>query len=419
MKEEVLSLVIGRICLKSGAGESRPGRHRAMTASLAAVLVVMFSAAALPARALTVDQWALAYLKASQAWKVSKGAGVTVAVIDTGVTRVPDLRPNLLTGHDFVPGSTSPGTGQVNTDPEEHGTEIASLIAGTGVHVAGLAPLAKILPVRDLLENKLGGGGTVPAEAIRYAIAQHVGVINISQGGWTPDPDEAAALAAAERAGIVVVAAAGNASAARVDYPAATPGMLAVTATDENGKLAFFSNKGPQVSLAAPGVNVYADNNLDRQVLVEGTSMATAYVSAAAALVRAAHPTWTAGQVIRDLIDTADPGAGQVPGQHDDRYGYGIVDPLKALTAPTPAQTTNPLPGAAAFQASATPSPTVTIAAPLPMPTVARVSAARRIALGAVFLGIPLAIVAGSVLLILAARRRRRTLRGGEPQGPD
>jgi hypothetical protein len=122
-KQEVLSLVIGRIRLEPGAGESQPGRHRAMIASLAAVLVVMFPAAgALPARASTVDQWALAYLKASQAWQVSKGAGVTVAVVDTGVTPVPDLRPNLLRGHDFVPGSTSPGTGQVNTDPEEHGT---------------------------------------------------------------------------------------------------------------------------------------------------------------------------------------------------------------------------------------------------------------------------------------------------------
>jgi type VII secretion-associated serine protease mycosin len=404
------SPVIGCIRLLHDGGKSRKRHHRTATASLAAaVLAVALPAAALPAQAST-GQWALDYLKAAQAWQVTKGAGVTVAVIDTGVTPVPDLRPNLLTGHDFVLGSTSPDTGQVNTDPEEHGTEIASLIAGTGIHVAGLAPQAKILPVRDLLENKLGGGGDIGAEAIRYAIAQHAGVINISQGGWTRSPDEMAALAAAERAGIVVVAAAGNESSS-VDYPAAAPGVVAVTATDQNGKLAFFSNRGPQVSLAAPGVNVYADNNLDRQIPVEGTSMACAYVSATAALVRAAHPTWTAGQVIQDLIDTTVPGAGQAPGQHDDRYGYGIVDPLKALTAPAPAQTANPLPGATGLQAMAKPTPTVNIAAPLPMPTPQRVSAVRRIALGAVFLGIPLAIVAGAVVLMVAVRRRHRALR--------
>lgn len=405
--------MIGRSRLRPSHGASLAERYRAMIAGVAAVLFFLLPAAAFPAWASSVHvhQWALRYLKASQSWQISKGAGITVAVIDTGVTPVPDLRPNLLRGHDFVPGSRSPGTGQVNTDPEEHGTEIASLIAGTGVHVTGLAPQAKILPVRDLLENFLGSSNAVSVKAIRYAIAQHVAVINISQGRWGRSPDVAAALAEAERADIVVVASAGNDSAARIDYPASTPGVLAVTATNKRRRLAFFSNKGPQASLAAPGVSIYADNNLDRQVLVQGTSMAAAYVSAAAALVRAAHPTWTAGQVIRDLVGTADPGVGQVPGQRDDRYGYGIVDPLKALRAPAPAKTTNPLPGAVAFAASARPSPTAAATAQLPLSAGGRVSAGRRIELGAVFLGVPLAIVASAALLILSVRRRRRALR--------
>ncbi len=384
-----------------------------VTAGLtAAALTALLTAGPLPARASTIPQWALDYLKAAQAWQITKGAGVTVAVIDSGVTPVADLRPNLLTGHDFVLGSTNPDTGQVNTDTEEHGTEIASLIAGTGVHLAGLAPEAKVLPVRDLLENKLGDAGETEAKSIRYAIAQHVQVINISQGSHKYDQDEAAAVAAAEQAGIVVVAAAGNDLGAPVDYPAAYPGVLAVTAVDQTAKLAFFSNKGPQVSLAAPGTHIYADNNLDRQVVTQGTSMACAYVSAAAALIRAAHPAWTAGQVIRDLIDTASPGAGQAPGQRDDRYGYGIVDLMKALTAPAPSATTSPLPGAARFQATARPSP-VSGYTPLPTPTAGRVSAARRVALGTVFLGVPLAIFAATALLIVAARRRQRARRWG------
>ncbi|HEV2635939.1 MAG TPA: S8 family serine peptidase [Actinocrinis sp.] len=286
------------------------------------------------------SQWALTYLQSSQVSAISTGTGVTVAVIDSGVQSVPDLSSALLPGADFSTSSSSSGNGQ--SDLDGHGTGIAALIAGDGTSLSGLAPGAKILPVKDTTGQILFPASVVAA--IDFAVANHVQVINFSQKiSTTPYPTIAAAIAAAESANIVVIAGSGNDGTAQVDYPAAYPGVVAVGATDQSGAVWPDSNTGSQVSLTAPGVSVDVENETGLTGPSNGTSISTAYVSAAAALIRSLHPTWTAGQVISDLITTAKPGPGQSAGQRSDSYGYGVVNPLAALQAAEPAQTANPL----------------------------------------------------------------------------
>ncbi|HZQ33425.1 MAG TPA: S8 family serine peptidase, partial [Mycobacterium sp.] len=310
------------------------------------------------------------------------------------------------------------GDGRTDTDSDGHGTGMASVIAGNGAHVSGLAPSAKILPVRIDASGKGTMFASNVAAGIRYATQAHVGVINLSVGGNVDfGSDVQQAISQAVAANIVVVAAAGNESASSVDFPAAYPGVVAVGAVDQSGQAWSQSNTG-QVALAAPGVQIYRDNNFGQQGTSSGTSEATAYVSATAALIRSAHPDWTAGQVIRDLISTADPGSGQTAGQHSDQYGYGIIDPLKALQASAPSDTSNPLLGASG--ASATPnsgsgSGSVGNASSSPTAAASSASSSHTGLIIGVVVGV--IIVLGLVLLVVALARRGR---GGPkpPSGP-
>jgi type VII secretion-associated serine protease mycosin len=297
---------------------------------------------ATPARADTSSQWPLQYLKAEQIWNITKGSGTTVAVLDTGVASIPDTQSNLLSGADYTSGASS-STGNGETDLDGHGTSMAVLIAGKDDTLEGLAPGAEILPVRILTTTGGVGGADIVAAGVRFAISKHVSAINLSQYVTSPDANLAAAIQAAEAANIVVVAASGNRGASTINYPAAYPGVVAVGAVNQSGSLWSGSNAGPQLTLTAPGAGVPVEDDTGAVATVDGTSVATAYVAAAVALIRAAHPSWTAGQVIRDLISTTDPASGQPAGQHSDEYGYGIVDPLKALQAPAPTETSNPL----------------------------------------------------------------------------
>src|SRR6185437_11233358 len=165
-----------------------------------------------------------------------KGANVTVAVLDSGVASIPDLSGQVLPGADFANGTTSGGNGRTDTDNDGHGTGMASVIAGNGAHVSGLAPSAKILPVRIDASSASGLFGPNIAAGIRYAVSQHVGVINLSIGGANDlGPDVSGAIAQAVAANIVVVAATGNQDNGNtaVQYPAAYPGVVAVGAIDQ------------------------------------------------------------------------------------------------------------------------------------------------------------------------------------------
>ncbi|GAA2057727.1 hypothetical protein GCM10009839_79050 [Catenulispora yoronensis] len=339
-----------------------------VTCALASLAILPTTARADdPAPAKPAAQWPLTYLKADQIWQLTKGGGVTVGLVDSGVSPLGDTRANLLSGADFSEGSTSTGTAHIDTDTDSHGTTMAVLIAGTGggQGLRGLAPEAKILPVR--MQKQTGEDPAKITDAVKYATGQHVRVINMSLG-TAPTADLAAAVKAAQAADIVVVAAAGNGGTAKVITPAAYPGVVAVGAVDSTGTRWDSSSYGPQVALMGPGVGIPVEDATGAPKTARGTSNATAYVTASAALLRALHPDWTAGQTIRALLATATKAGGTTGLTRNDKYGYGIVNPLAALSAGAPVEKDNPLvsgaaPLAAALPASA-PSPSPTTPAP-------------------------------------------------------
>ena len=274
------------------------------------------------------QQWALDALHAEQVWSHSTGSGVTVAVIDSGVARVADLAAALLPGVDYV----DPG-GDGTAHACDHGTHVAGIIAAAadnGIGVAGLAPGARILPIR-VLDGTCSGDDAAIAQGLVYAASHGASVINLSLGGEGDDPVLAHAIAYVQSHQILVVAAVGNErdEGDPTEYPAAYPGVLGVAATTRDGGSAYFSNTGVDVDVAAPGVDILSTVP-DGYDPMNGTSMATPYVSASAAVVLSADPTLTPGQAGTLLGDSArDLGA---PGR-DDEFGAGQVDPLTAVVA--------------------------------------------------------------------------------------
>ncbi|MFD8480920.1 S8 family serine peptidase [Kitasatospora sp. NPDC059673] len=302
--------------------------------------VVLFGVGAGPAAADTIrdGQWALKnYRAAEKVWPISQGENVIVAVLDTGVGSHPDLAGQVLPGTDF----TSPGK-DGRTDTQGHGTGMASVIAGRGhgdnAGIMGLAPKAKILPVKINIgfgENAQAGSETELGDAIRYAVDHGAKVINMSFGGGNKlDAGYQDAVNYAFQKDVVLVASPGNDSSLKIGYPAAFPGVVVATAIDEKGNLWPKSTTGPQVTLAAPGVNIYRANEKQGYGTANGTSDSAAYVSAIAALVRSKYPNLSAGQVINRMIKSAVqvPGKGAFP---NDQYGYGVASPSGAL-APDP-----------------------------------------------------------------------------------
>ncbi|MGY1452491.1 S8 family serine peptidase [Streptomyces sp. SS8] len=265
------------------------------------------------------QQWYLDAMNASGLWKVSKGKGVTVAVIDSGVKPTPGLTGRLLDGKSFTTADAD-----VHEDETGHGTEMAALIAGSGAGntLRGLAPEAKILPLRTHVTPGLFRSHDTLIEAIRYAARSDAKIINISQGlsgvsNETADELQEAVDEANKR-GKLIFAAAGN-DGRRVkndDFPAVLPGVVPVGAVDETGTVADFSNYGHHLVFSAPGVP-------------GGTSQASAIASASAALIWAEHPDWTNHQVLRVMVETT--GRSQ-RGEEPSMYlGHGIVRPAQVL----------------------------------------------------------------------------------------
>ncbi|MFG2693824.1 S8 family serine peptidase [Kitasatospora sp. NPDC048407] len=303
----------------------------------ATTLTAGFLLAGLPAASadqVRDGQWANQLFNLDKVWSITRGEGVTVAVIDEGVdANHPDLAGRLLPGYD-----PSGGGNEVKpTDP--HGTQVASLIAGqghgsgNGDGVVGLAPGAKILPIYKV--NSRGSNG-VP-EGIKWAVDHGAKVINISLGSADASERDQDAIAYAYQHDVLVVAATGN-DGASVGYPAAFPGVLAVGAVAQDLKIWPKSNYGPEVLLSAPGVQIVAAGACggSQYCREAGTSFAAPYVSAAAALVRAKFPKLTAGQVAERLVKSASrpTGVSKLPDEH---YGYGVVRPYEALTMDIPA----------------------------------------------------------------------------------
>lgn len=321
---------------------------------------------------LSDQQWALSQLNAQQAWQTSTGAGETIAVVDTGVDRNhPDLRSQLVDGATFAGCGTRPapcgdggwkgpdGTGQ---QVDRHGTHVAGIAAattGNGVGIAGVAPDARIMPVK-VLENGSGGFDVV-AQGIRYAADHGADVINLSLGALPGSQlltltgvDDAAkkAVAYARERGVVVIAAAGNELAPLCDTPAWEAGAVCVAATDRNEMHAAYSNLGikPDTkAVSAPGgaaVLSCADDivstvprgtgsaecgHSDYDALA-GTSMAAPHVAGVAALLSAQGRT--AAEVEQGLMNTARTPLLDTRGTFTPLYGHGIVDAAAAVQQP-------------------------------------------------------------------------------------
>ncbi|MGW1837187.1 S8 family serine peptidase [Streptomyces sp. NPDC002067] len=284
-------------------------------------------------------QWPLKAFSAEKIWALSTGKGVTVAVIDDGVdSSHPDLKGNVLPGKSFEDGGSSEPK-----DGDTHGTQMASEIAGHGhgaggaSGVKGLAPDAKILPVRDSGMTEKGFG-----PAIRYAVDHGASIINISQAVSTKSADDEAAIAYALKHDALVVTSSGNEGkgAEAIEYPGSYPGVLTVGGVQNSGEIWSKSNYGPPVLLSAPAVGIVSAGNSGTSMYQKGTgtSDATAYVSASLALLRAKFPDLTVGQLVNRLTKSAGlPASAKGIQLPDQKYGYGFIQPLAALKRDIPA----------------------------------------------------------------------------------
>ncbi|MEU2611856.1 type VII secretion-associated serine protease mycosin [Micromonospora sp. NPDC007271] len=325
----------------------------AVVALLGGALAAPASAAAAPKcgpagnPAPTETPWALDRLDPSAAWRITRGEGVTVAVIDSGVSPShPLLRGRVLEGADFNHLTELKG----QCDEVGHGTLVAGIIAGregTGAPYSGIAPESKILPVRVLEDSRRTFDESIPAQigqAIRWAADNGADVINLSLV-TLDDPALKKAVDHALDKGVIVVAAAGNREENQQNqsaYPAAYPGVIAVAGIDDKGEHVGSSVTGDYVDVAGPGLNIVgpAPQGSGYQFVPNGgTSFATAYVSGVAALVRAAHPELTPKEVAHRLTRTAD----NPPDGHNAEVGYGMVNPYRAVTSLLGTRTDPPL----------------------------------------------------------------------------
>ncbi|MFE2184955.1 type VII secretion-associated serine protease mycosin [Streptomyces sp. NPDC059455] len=322
------------------------GIGRRLAVALAAAGLTLVPAAPGYADGIQAQEWALDTLHVREAWQTTKGSGITVAVLDTGVDDGhPDLEGQVEPGKDLIGFGARRG----ERAWARHGTAMAGIIAGHGhgasggEGVLGVAPKARILPVRVILEDsdpdrkkaRSTRGGALAA-GIRWAADHGADVINLSLGDDSssahPEAAEDAAVQYALRKGAVVVASAGNGGEKgdRVSYPAAYPGVIAVTAVDRYGSRAAFSTRRWYATVCAPGVDVVIADPDKRYYEGWGTSAAAAFVSGSVALVRAAHPDLSPRQIRGLLTRTAQ----DVPeGGRSDDLGAGLVNPAAAITA--------------------------------------------------------------------------------------
>ncbi|WP_177154986.1 S8 family serine peptidase [Glycomyces harbinensis] len=290
--------------------------------------------------------WHLSAIGAPEVWPEATGEGVVVAVIDSGVDADhPDLEGAVLPGRSYVDVDTGAEprllalgseSGPVyerafgQADPVGHGTAVAGLIAaGAGSGEPGIAPGASILPIRVLDDENRYHDSAMVGAAVEWAVDNGADIVNLSLGGHYDSAPFSEAIAYAERHDVLVVACTGNQHQDGPDetvwFPARMPDVLAVTGTDQAGDRWLTAVTGDETDLAAPGADLRAPQADGGHKNVTGTSFAAAVVSGAAALVRSAHPDWTAEEVRRALTATARPGG--------EGLGAGVVDAAAAVDA--------------------------------------------------------------------------------------
>lgn len=397
-------------------------------------------------------QYWLAESGITKAWEVSKGAGVKVAVIDSGVdAKHPDLKGAVVGGYD-ASGSGQPDGQKVVGSKTEHGTLVATMLAGRGHQpadataspspgpaglppdgIVGVAPEAQILSVSTWLGSTNPSGKSdqdqIP-EAVRWAVDNGAKVINISLGSTTPQWPQSwdAAFLYAEQKDVVIVAAAGNRVGGNIQVgaPATIPGVLTVAGLDRKGTASVdASSQGISIGVAAPAENLLGGVPGGSYAEWAGTSGSTPIVAGVAALIRSKWPDMSAKQVINRIVATAkDSGA---PGK-DPLYGFGVLNAEAALKDDVPEVSANPLGSIAEWIRVhrrgnlATPTPVPTAEVPSAVPTLpeatvpaVKAPSQRDSALGAaVVIGFGLlfvAIIAAAVIQLRRAARNPGELR--------
>ncbi|MGI5273665.1 S8 family serine peptidase [Nonomuraea sp. CA-218870] len=314
--------------------------------ALTAALLVLQTPAQAPIR--EQQQWVLDALNVEQAWQTTKGAGVTVAVIDSAVDPgIKELRGRVTVGPDMSSGAV-----RREAAPGAHGTAMAGLIAASGADggYVGVAPESRVLSLPlavsedpDRVDPPLAEDRAVIesplARALRYAVGQGAQVVSMSIGTYGAHRSEREAVSYALGKGVVLVAAVGNDG--RTEYarengtsywsfPAGYPGVIGVAAVDKRSQVAPYSSDNLSVLVAAPGSGVPVMKRGRGYGTSEGTSAAAALVAGVAALVKARHPGLRPDQVAQALAAGA---RGRPAAGYDERTGFGVVDAGAALNA--------------------------------------------------------------------------------------
>ncbi|MFC2165253.1 S8 family peptidase [Acidobacteriota bacterium] len=285
------------------------------------------------------NSWGVDHIDADLVWDdadpLSKGAGIHVAIIDTGIDKDhPDLVANIVTGINFIPGKgKNKGVDSDAWDDDHgHGTHCAGIVAAddNGFGVVGVAPDASLYAIK-VLDSRGRGKASDFVAGLEWAVAAGVQIISISlRMGDTETVSVTGACDAAYDAGLLLVKSAGNNSGGSVTSPGQHTSVMAVSAIDEANNFAWFSSDGPEVELTAPGVDVYSTYKNGVYTSMDGTSMACPHVSGVAALVWATGHYENGSGVRFQLKRTAKPLAGLVP----DQQGNGLVYAPDAVVAP-------------------------------------------------------------------------------------
>ncbi|POM26784.1 putative subtilase-type serine protease precursor [Actinomadura rubteroloni] len=358
------------------------------------------------------EWWFTTWSVQPKVWPVSRGAGVTVAVVDSGANgRLPELADRLLPGWDATGNGTD---GRTDVDIEKdmfdkggfgHGSGMAALIVanGSGTGMLGLAPDTKVLPVVARVSIDY-------AKGITWSADHGAKVINVS-AAWRrgPDgnpcsPDLQRAIDHALERDVVVVAGSGNSPEERFMEPGGCPGVLTVGAVDGDLKPWANTTRQPSVDVAAPGVHIGTLDRKGKMIRASGTSASTALTSAVVALVRAKFPSMSAREVVQRIVATAkDVG----PSGKDEQTGYGLVMPYRALTADVPKNAANPV--YAEWDRHHGQAPPVKQAArPVGDDGTSAVLSAKALALTGLGIAVLLAIVGTAVVVVARSRRQAR-----------
>lgn len=326
-----------------------PAARRLLPALLAALLLALLAPAAAPARADWVRdlEWWLDDYGIRAAWQTTRGQGVTVAVIDSGVDGAhPDLAGAVAGGTDVSGHGRSNGQRGIGTNPD-HGTMVASLLAARGRDgdgMIGVAPRAKLLTV-SIGFGLSGDTDQQVADAVRWSVDQGASVINMSLTRNSPEWPESwdEAFQYAFEHDVVVVAAAGNrgSGTTQVGAPATIPGVLTVAGVDRRGRASFdASSQGITIAVSAPSEDLVGAIPGGGYVTWSGTSGAAPIVAGVVALVRSAHPELDAANTIQRVIATAKP---RTDRELDPIYGHGLIDARAAVTAEVAPVSANPM----------------------------------------------------------------------------